>query len=73
MALGNDGGSRLRRPVSVQSFEELEYHVGHEVEVVTYGGPDSLRRVLNIAIECIECSEVLLDFDRNYHEFEEQG
>lgn len=67
MAVSLDGGSRLRSPVSAQSFEDLAAHVGHEVEIVTYGGD------LNVAIECVECSEVLLDFDRNYHEFEEQG
>jgi len=53
--------------MSVNSFEELEEHVGHHVEVVTYGVD------ANVAIECEDCGEVLLDFDRNYAEFSEQG
>jgi hypothetical protein len=45
--------------MSSHSFSDLMHHVGHEVEVVTYG-----REVpVNVAVECVECSEVLLDFD----------
>lgn len=45
--------------MSVSSFKDLKHHVGHEVEVVTYGDPP-----VNVAIECLDCNEVLLDFDR---------
>ena len=46
--------------MSASNFEELSWHVGHDVEVVTYqrGG-----HVYNIAIECNDCGTVLMDFD----------
>ena len=46
--------------MSATNFEELSWHVGHDVEVVTYqrGG-----HVYNIAIECNDCGTVLVDFD----------
>jgi hypothetical protein len=43
--------------MSVQNFEELAQHQGHKVEVAVYGDQQ------NSAVECVECSEVLLDFD----------
>lgn len=46
--------------MSAQSFADLVEHVGHEVEVVTYGADTPL----NVAIECVDCYEVLLDFDK---------
>lgn len=42
-------------------FKELMQHVGHDVRVVTYGS--SRKNPQNVAIECNDCSEVLLDFD----------
>jgi hypothetical protein len=48
--------------MSVNSFEELVYHVGHEVEVVGYGN-DEVGTV-NAAIQCEECGTILLDYDR---------
>ena len=45
--------------MSVSNFEELKIHVGHKVVVVTYGNPP-----VNVAIECEDCYEVLLDFDK---------
>ncbi|MHA2063236.1 MAG: hypothetical protein ACXABY_02525 [Candidatus Thorarchaeota archaeon] len=41
-------------------FEDLTPHVGHEIEVATYGRPNE---VFNVAIECMTCNTVLLDFD----------
>jgi hypothetical protein len=38
-------------------FEELRYHVGHEIECVIYGGD------ANVAVECVTCGSVLIDFD----------
>ena len=46
--------------MSVNSFDELMTHKDHLVEVVTYGDPP-----VNVAIECLICGEVLLDFDNN--------
>lgn len=42
--------------MSVSTYSELVIHVGHLVEVVTYANE-------NVAIECEDCGEVLLDFD----------
>ena len=44
--------------MSVNSYDELLTHVGHEIECVAYGDD------ANIAIECVSCGEVLQDYDR---------
>ena len=46
--------------MSVNSKEELELHIGHDLEVVSYSNKDE---IVNVAIECKTCNEVLLDFD----------
>ncbi len=43
--------------MSVLNYEELKAHRGHKIVVVTYGEQ-------NAAIECEDCNEVLLDFDK---------
>ena len=43
--------------MAVQSYNDLIAHEGHRVLIVTYAG-------VNVAIECAECYEVLLDFDK---------
>jgi hypothetical protein len=43
----------------MSNFSELAAHVGHEVEVATYGTPP-----VNVAIECMTCGTVLVDYDR---------
>lgn len=43
--------------MSVQNYDDLAEHYGHNIEVAIYGEGD------NVAIECNECNEVLLDFD----------
>jgi len=48
--------------MSVSCFKELMEHIGHRVEVVAYGDPADPE---NVAIECTDCSEVLLDYNRN--------
>ena len=45
------------------AHERLLPHTDHEVEIASYGNPP-----VNISVECITCSEVLIDFDR----FEEE-
>ena len=42
--------------MAVHSYAELSAHKGHDTIVVSYGEA-------NVAIECEECCEVLLDFD----------
>jgi len=41
----------------VNNYDELNSHFGHNVSVVKYGD-------VNVAIECFQCHEVLLDFDK---------
>ena len=41
-------------------FDYLLYHVGHEVEVASYGHPYPV----NVAIECIDCGSILFDIDK---------
>ena len=47
--------------MGVTGYEDLRSHIGHKVAVVSYGraGQDPH----NVAIECEDCGEVLLDFD----------
>ena len=41
-------------------FEKIIQHVGHNLEAVTYGNSDL---VMNAAIECLDCGEVVVDED----------
>lgn len=43
--------------MGVHSFDDLRQHVGHETEVVMYA------EGCNVAIECLDCCEVLVDYD----------
>ena len=45
--------------MSAYNFEELLRHTGHKLECVTYGNPP-----VNVAVECVDCYEVLIDFDK---------
>lgn len=45
--------------MSVQNYNDLSTHFGHNLTVALYGEGD------NVAIECEECFEVLLDFDKD--------
>lgn len=55
--------------MAVQKYSELLEHVGHEIEVATYGPSEN---VFNVAIECSTCGEVLMDYENpefiNYNE-----
>ena len=46
--------------MSSSHFEELSWHIGHDVEVVSYGRGG---HIYNVAVECNECGTVLLSFD----------
>lgn len=43
--------------MSVHNYKSLRAHAGHKIVCVVYGDED------NVAIECEDCNEVLLDFD----------
>jgi len=53
--------------MSATCFEDLERHAGHRLECVFYGGYG--KDAANVAIECLTCNEVLLDFDKKSGEF----
>ena len=46
--------------MSVNSYEELLAHVGHSIVCATYGKDKE-----NVSIECEDCQEVLMDFDKD--------
>ncbi len=43
-----------------EGFHDLREHVGHQLEVVAYGPTEAPA---NVAIECLTCGCVLVDFD----------
>ena len=47
--------------MGAHNFEDLERHLGHDIECVSYG---SEGVVWNVAVECVDCHEVLIDFDK---------
>jgi hypothetical protein len=47
--------------MAASEYNDLAQHVGHRIVVVVYGGDQ------NAAVECEDCSMVLLDYD-NYAE-----
>lgn len=44
--------------MSAQNYGDLVPHVGHDLTVAIYGNG------INASIECVDCYEVLLDYDR---------
>ena len=39
-------------------YETIANHIGHNIEVASYGDP-----ILNVAVECMDCYEVIVDAD----------
>ncbi len=58
--------------MSAHSFNKLKRHIGHAIEIVGYAKgktlglhpTDETRDWENISIECLDCNEVLLDYDK---------
>ena len=48
--------------MSATNFEELYKHYGHNVVVAQYTEQDN--EPVNVAIECNDCDEVLMDYDK---------
>jgi hypothetical protein len=44
--------------MSAFDYRELARHVGHHIVCVSYADG------VNVAVECEDCNEVLLDYDR---------
>ena len=60
----------LREKVGMSvDFKTLLAHRGHEIEITTYGVGDT---VFNVSLECLDCNEVLLDFDNEGLEEEDE-
>lgn len=43
--------------MAVHSYDDLIAHHGHRLWVTAYGS-------VNVAVECEDCYEILIDFDR---------
>lgn len=54
--------------MSANNYKDLLQHVGHDVQVVIYGGEED--GVRNVAVECHDCYEIIMDFDVPDDEFE---
>jgi len=39
-------------------FDKIARHIGHNIEVGSYGDP-----IVNVAVECMDCYEVIVDAD----------
>lgn len=50
--------------MSATNYQDLINHFGHRIEVVTYGEDETKEGALNVAVECVDCCEVLMDFDK---------
>lgn len=46
--------------MSASEFKELCWHVGHDVEVVSYGRNGTVH---NVSVECSDCGMVLMSFE----------
>ena len=55
--------------MSVSNFEELKHHIGHNIVCVGYGHPADPA---NVAVECEDCNEVLLDYNHPDYDDEEE-
>jgi hypothetical protein len=44
--------------MTMSNFDRVLSHLGHELEVAIYGDNE------NVAIECLTCMEVVVDYDQ---------
>lgn len=49
-----------KKEIAQFDFDELCSHIGHKIVCVSYGDEQA---ILNVAIECEDCSTVLFDID----------
>ncbi len=54
--------------MSAFNYKELLKHVDHEIICVTYG-----ENKENVSVECLDCNEVLLDYDKGSTESERES
>ena len=55
--------------MSAFDYNTLKEHIGHKIVCVGYGPPG--KEPANVAVECEDCCEVLLDYDRPIEDLEE--
>jgi len=48
--------------MSVDNYHDLRSHIGHHLVCTYYGNEDD---PVNVAVECEDCHEVIIDFDRD--------
>ena len=48
----------------MSNFDKVLSHIGHDLEVVVYGDNE------NVAIECLTCMEVVVDYNQEEDEDE---
>jgi hypothetical protein len=48
--------------MSANNFHALDYHYAHEIVCVRYTDKTT-NTIVNVALECQDCGEVLLDYD----------
>ena len=51
--------------MAATDFNDLLRHVGHKIVCITYNTYDEKKTPVNVAIECENCQEVLLDYDKD--------
>ena len=49
-----------------QGYYDLRKHIGHKIVIVGYGNPEEAPE--NIALECEDCNEVLVDFNEPFYD-----
>ena len=49
---------------SLMYYEKIVPHIGHKIEVATYGDP-----IVNVSVECVDCYEVIVDGDKSELEY----
>ena len=55
-------------------YEKIIRHTGHKIEVASYGGKlehllNQPSEIVNVAVECMDCHEVIVDADWEGHEY----
>ena len=53
-----DDEEMIEKTLNMILWDLLKAHMGHHVEIVSYGDPNDPE---DVCLECTDCSEVLLD------------
>jgi len=58
--------------MSAFNYTELKRHLGHKIVCIGYR-QNKTDEYQNVAVECEDCSEVLLDYDIDDEKWENEG